>query len=74
MTTLSIWTLNSLWLTNVRELINQKKEAKSAVLLVKLGRQKGGGGARRGDMNSPVLVGGARVFGPKPRDYWFKVE
>ena len=34
----------------------------------KLGRQKGGGGARRGDINSPVLVGGARVFGPKPRD------
>ena len=38
----------------------------------KLGRQKGGGGARRGDINSPVLVGGARVFGPKPRDYDFK--
>lgn len=38
----------------------------------KLGRQKGGGGARRGDINSPVLVGGARVFGPKPRDYRFK--
>ena len=35
----------------------------------KLGRQKGGGGARRGDINSPLLVGGARVFGPKPRDY-----
>ena len=35
----------------------------------KLGRQKGGGGARRGDINSPVLVGGARVFGPRPRDY-----
>ena len=35
----------------------------------KLGRQKGGGGARRGDINSPVLVGGGRVFGPKPRDY-----
>ena len=34
----------------------------------KLGRQKGGVGARRGDINSPVLVGGARVFGPKPRD------
>ena len=31
----------------------------------KIGRQKGGGGARRGDMNSPVLVGGGRVFGQK---------
>ncbi len=40
----------------------------------KLGRQKGGGGARRGDINSPVLVGGARVFGPKPRDYRFKLN
>lgn len=40
----------------------------------KLGRQKGGGGARRGDINSPVLVGGARVFGPKPRDYGFKLN
>ena len=40
----------------------------------KLGRQKGGGGARRGDINSPVLVGGGRVFGPKPRDYSFKLN
>ena len=40
----------------------------------KLGRQKGGGGARRGDINSPVLVGGGRVFGPTPRDYSFKLN
>ena len=40
----------------------------------KLGRQKGGGGARRGDINSPVLVGGGRVFGPKPRNYDFKLN
>ena len=40
----------------------------------KLGRQKGGGGARRGDINSPVLVGGARVFGPKSRDYRTKLN
>ena len=40
----------------------------------KLGRQKGGGGARRGDINSPLLVGGGRVFGPKPRDYRFKLN
>jgi len=40
----------------------------------KLGRQKGGGGARRGDIKSPLLVGGARVFGPKPRDYSFKLN
>ena len=40
----------------------------------KLGRQKGGGGARRGDIKSPVLIGGGRVFGPKPRDYSFKLN
>ena len=40
----------------------------------KLGRQKGGGGARRGDINSPVLVGGGRAFGPKPRDYRSKLN
>ena len=40
----------------------------------KLGRQKGGGRARRGDINSPVLVGGGRVFGPTPRDYSFKLN
>lgn len=40
----------------------------------KLGRQKGGGGARRGDINSPLLVGGARVFGPTPRDYSIKLN
>lgn len=40
----------------------------------KLGRQKGGGGARRGDINSPLLRGGGTVFGPKPRDYGFKLN
>ena len=40
----------------------------------KLIRQKGTGGARRGDINSPLLRGGARVFGPKPRDYSFKLN
>ena len=40
----------------------------------KLGRQKGGGGARHGDINSPLLRGGGRVFGPVPRDYDFKLN
>ncbi|MDO9634688.1 MAG: 50S ribosomal protein L4 [Paludibacter sp.] len=40
----------------------------------KLGRQKGGGGARPGDIKSPVRVGGGRVFGPTPRDYSFKLN
>ena len=40
----------------------------------KLHKQKGGGGSRIGDINSPVLVGGARVFGPRPRNYNFKLN
>lgn len=40
----------------------------------KLGRQKGGGGARHGDINSPLMRGGGRVFGPKPRDYRTKLN
>ena len=40
----------------------------------KLIRQKGSGGARRGDINSPVMVGGGRVFGPRPRNYNFKLN
>lgn len=40
----------------------------------KLHRQKGTGGSRKGDINSPLFRGGARVFGPKPRDYSFKLN
>lgn len=40
----------------------------------KIGRQKGGGGARRGDLNSPLLRGGGTVFGPRPRDYRTKIN
>ena len=40
----------------------------------KLHKQKGGGGSRIGAINSPVLVGGGRVFGPRPRDYRFKLN
>ena len=51
-----------------------KERSEHAGSTRKLGRQKGGGGARRGDINSPVLVGGGRVFGPTPRDYSFKLD
>ena len=40
----------------------------------KLIRQKGSGGARRGDIKSPVMIGGGRIFGPQPRDYSFKLN
>ncbi len=51
-----------------------KERSEHAGSTRKLGRQQGGGGARRGDINSPVLVGGGRVFGPTPRDYSFKLN
>jgi large subunit ribosomal protein L4 len=63
------------YLANKRQGTHKSKErSEMSGSTKKLGRQKGGGGARRGDINSPVLVGGARVFGPKPRDYSFKLN
>ncbi len=64
-----------LYLANQRQGTAKSKErSEVSGSTRKLGRQKGGGGARRGDINSPVLVGGGRVFGPKPRDYGFKLN
>ena len=51
-----------------------KERSEHAGSTRKLGRQKGGGGARHGDINSPLLKGGGRVFGPTPRDYGFKLN
>ncbi len=63
------------YLANQRQGTHKSKErSEIAGSTRKLGRQKGGGGARRGDIKSPVLVGGGRVFGPKPRDYRFKLN
>ena len=63
------------YLANQRQGTAKSKErSEHAGSTRKLGRQKGRGGARRGDINSPVLVGGGRVFGPKPRDYRFKLN
>ena len=63
------------YLANQRQGTHKSKErSEVSGSTRKLGRQKGGGGARRGDINSPVLVGGGRVFGPRPRDYRFKMN
>ncbi len=51
-----------------------KERSEHAGSTRKLGRQKGGGGARHGDINSPLMRGGGRVFGPKPRDYRTKLN
>ncbi|MCC8155044.1 MAG: 50S ribosomal protein L4 [Tannerellaceae bacterium] len=63
------------YLVNQRQGTHKSKErSEMSGSTRKLIRQKGSGGARRGDINSPVLVGGARVFGPKPRNYGFKLN
>ena len=60
------------YLANQRQGTHKSKErSEVSGSTRKLIRQKG---ARRGDINSPVLVGGGRVFGPKPRDYEFKLN
>ena len=51
-----------------------KQRSENAHSTRKLGRQKGGGGARPGDLKSPVRVGGGTIFGPVPRDYGFKLN
>ena len=51
-----------------------KQRSENAHSTRKLGRQKGGGGARPGDLKSPVRVGGGTIFGPVPRDYSFKLN
>ena len=63
------------YLANQRQGTHKSKErSEVSGSTRKLGRQKGGGGARRGDINSPVLRGGGRVFGPRPRDYRQKIN
>ncbi len=62
-------------LANVRQGTHKSKERNElAGSTRKLKRQKGTGGARAGDINSPLMRGGARVFGPRPRDYHFKLN
>lgn len=63
------------YLANQRQGTHSSKErSQLSGSTKKLIRQKGSGGARRGDVKSPLLVGGARCFGPRPRDYRFKLN
>ncbi len=63
------------YLANQRQGTHKAKErSEMSGSTRKLRKQKGGGGARIGDINSPLLRGGARVFGPQPRDYRFKLN
>lgn len=70
-----LWLDVKQYLANQRQGTHKSKErSELSGSTRKLIKQKGGGGARRGDIKSPILVGGARVFGPKPRDYSFKLN
>ena len=63
------------YLANQRQGTHKSKErSEVSGSTRKLHKQKGGGGARIGDINSPLLRGGGRVFGPRPRDYRFKLN
>lgn len=63
------------YMANQRQGTHKSKErSEIAGSTRKLHKQKGGGGARIGDIKSPVLVGGGRIFGPRPRNYEFKLN
>lgn len=63
------------YLANQRQGTHKSKErSEVSGSTRKLIRQKGSGGARRGDINSPLLRGGGTVFGPRPRDYHSKLN
>jgi large subunit ribosomal protein L4 len=71
----AIYLDTKLYLANQRQGTHSSRErSEVSGSTRKLKRQKGTGGARAGDINSPVFVGGGRVFGPKPRDYGFKLN
>jgi len=63
------------YLANQRQGTHKSKErAEVSYSTRKIKRQKGTGGARAGSIKSPLFVGGGRVFGPRPRDYSFKLN
>lgn len=70
-----LWLDIKQYLANQRQGTHKTKERNEvAGSTKKIIRQKGSGGARRGDIKSPVLVGGGRAHGPRPRDYSFKLN
>ena len=71
----AVWLDVKQYLANQRQGTHKSKErSEVSGSTRKLHKQKGGGGSRIGDINSPVLVGGGRVFGPRPRNYSFKLN
>ena len=71
----AIWLDVKLFLANQRQGTSKAKErSEVSGSTRKIKRQKGTGTARSGDVNSPVMIGGGRAFGPRPRDYEFKLN
>ena len=71
----AVWLAVKAYLANQRQGTHKSKErSEISGSTRKLHKQKGTGGARKGDINSPLLKGGGRVFGPKPRDYSQKLN
>ena len=66
--------LNNILQIKDKELTKQRKEVKLLDLLKKIKKQKGTGGARAGNIKSGTRVGGGRIFGPRPRNYHFKLN
>jgi large subunit ribosomal protein L4 len=63
------------YLANQRQGTSQTKERwEVSYSTKKVVRQKGSGGARHGSIKAPIYVGGGNIFGPKPRDYSFKLN
>jgi len=63
------------YLANQRQGTHKAKErAEVSRSTRKIKKQKGTGGARAGSMKSPLMKGGGRIFGPRPRDYYFKLN
>lgn len=71
----AVWLAVKAYLANQRQGTHKSKErSEISGSTRKLHRQKGTGGSRKGDINNPLYKGGARVFGPKPRDYSQKLN
>lgn len=71
----SVWLDVKRYLAAQRQGTHKSKERRELTGSTrKLHKQKGTGGSRKGDINSPIFRGGARVFGPRPRDYDIKVN
>ena len=71
----AIWLDVKQYLANQRQGTHKTKDrSEVAYSTKKLIRQKGSGGARHGSLKAGIYVGGGRVFGPKPRDYGFKLN